>query len=345
MVLDHTPDSGHQLELVFFQDGPWPDALRNAGFRVEVIPTGRLRQPHRMAAAVAQLAGLFHRRQPDLILNWSTKTHLYGSAAAMLVGMTDRVAWWQHGIPRDAWLDRAATALPAIAVGCCSQAAARAQRRLRPSRPTFVVPPGSPLPIADREPVVLALPEDVPIIGLVGRLQPWKGQDRLLKALALLRRQGHGLHALIVGGDAYGLSAEYAQSLPLLIKSLELDDAVTMTDQVPDAGPYIDRMDILVNASESEPFGIVLLEGMARKVPVVAVDSGGPAEFIEHGKTGMLAESGEPESLAGALEPLLTSADLRRSMADAAEQKYRQEFTDAAMCRNFFDQLDLLAKG
>ena len=54
-----------------------------------------------------------------------------------------------------------------------------------------------------------------------------------------------------------------------------------MTGQVPDAGPYIERMDVLVNASDPEPFGIVLLEGMARGVPVLAVNSGGPAEFIE----------------------------------------------------------------
>src|SRR6202035_743265 len=98
---------------------------------------------------------------------------------------------------------------------------------------------------------------------------------------------------LIVGGDAYGLSPDYAESLPRLISRLGLDGAVTMTGQVSDAGPYIEQMDILVNASDPEPFGIVLLEGMARGVPVVAVDSGGHAELIQHGHTGMLARSGE----------------------------------------------------
>ncbi len=45
----------------------------------------------------------------------------------------------------------------------------------------------------------------MPIVGLVGRLQPWKGQDRLLRAQALLRDRGHPMHLVIVGGDAYGL--------------------------------------------------------------------------------------------------------------------------------------------
>ena len=45
----------------------------------------------------------------------------------------------------------------------------------------------------------------MPIVGLVGRLQPWKGQDRLLRAQAILRDRGHRMHLVIVGGDSYGL--------------------------------------------------------------------------------------------------------------------------------------------
>ena len=124
---------------------------------------------------------------------------------------------------------------------------------------------------------------------IVGRMEPWKGQDRLLRAHSLLRERGLRLRTVIVGGDAYGLSPQYAASLPALIERLGLGDRVTMTGQVADAGPYVERMDVLVNASNPEPFGIVLLEAMARGIAVVAVDSGGPSEFIEHGETGMLA--------------------------------------------------------
>ncbi len=100
-----------------------------------------------------------------------------------------------------------------------------------------------------------------------------------------------------------------------------------------------------MNASDPEPFGIVLLEAMARGVAVVAVDSGGPAEFVEHGRTGMLAPSGEPEALADALEPLLDSAQLRAQMGRAGEERFLEEFTDAAMCRRLFGQLESLVEG
>lgn len=339
-VLEGAADGEHELEVVFFEDGPWPEELREAGLRVEVIHAGRLRQVHRWLATVVKLARLLRARKPDVILNWAAKTQLYGSPAAVLAGMSDRVVWWQQAIPRRSWLDGSATLLPAAAVGCYSQVSVRAQQRLFPSRRTFAVAAGSPVPDTSAGPAKLELPADVPIVGLVGRLQPWKGQDQLLRAHAILHARGHRMHAVIVGGDSYGLSPEYAASLEPLIRQLGLEDAVTMTGEVPDAGPYIELMDIVVNASDPEPFGIVILEGMARGVAVVAVNSGGPAEFVEDRRTGMLARSGQPEALADALEPLLVSPELRREIGEAGRERYLQEYTTAAMRRRFFARLE-----
>jgi glycosyltransferase involved in cell wall biosynthesis len=351
MALDGAASAGHEMELVFFEPGPWSRELAQHGFFVQVIPAGRLRQAHRALTTVAHLAATLRRRRPDLILDWQPKMHLYGAPAAILAGMSDRLIWWQHGIPRREWVDRCATLLPALAVGCSSRASADAQAKLWPSRPTFVVMPGGQTPGpstgtsaggANGSP--LKLSPGVPAIGLVGRLQPWKGQDRLLRAQALLRERGQEVHTVIVGGDAHGLSTDYASSLPALVSGLGLEDAVTLTGQVADAGPYIDQFDILVNASDPEPFGIVLLEGMARGVPVVAVDSGGPREIVRDGRTGVLARSGEPEALADAIELLLRDPGLRRRMGDAGRERFAQEFTQAAMCRRFYGELERLAK-
>jgi glycosyltransferase involved in cell wall biosynthesis len=342
-VLDGARELGHELEPVFFESGPWPTELEQAGFRVEVIPAGHLREPHRWLATVARLTRLFRRRRPDIVLNWAAKTQMYGSPAAVLAGMSDRIVWWQQGIPDGFWLDRAATRLPARAIGCYSQAAARAQHTLSPQRHTFAVAAGAPPPNGDRGSAPLTLPADVPVVGLVGRLQPWKGQDRVLQAQAILRERGHNIHLVIVGGDAYGLSADYAASLPVLAERLGLTDAVTMTDQVPDAGPYIEQMDILVNASDPEPFGIVLLEGMARGVAVMAVDSGGPSEFIEDGATGVLASSGDPSAMADALQRLLESPQLRREVAEAGRESFLRDYTDTAMRERFFARFAELA--
>ena len=95
-----------------------------------------------MASSVLSLSRLLRRRRPDLIVNWIAKAQLYCSPAAVLAGMSDRLVWWQHDIPSGYWLDRLATALPALAVGCSSRASALAQSARLPSRRTFVVAPG-----------------------------------------------------------------------------------------------------------------------------------------------------------------------------------------------------------
>ena len=346
-ALEGASAAGHEVDLVFLQAGPWAQELERAGFHVEVLATGRLRHAHRAVAAVVRLARILRRRDPDLIVNWMPKTHLYGAPAALLAGMTDRLVWWQHGIARGEWIDRVVTLLPTRAVGCSSLAAARAQERMWPSRATFVVNPGTRAPTArsNGSPLALPLPPGVPTVGLVGRLQPLKGQDRLLHAQALLRQRGHRIHTVLVGGEAHGLSEEYASSLTPLVERLGLLDDVTMTGQVPDAGPYIEQMDILVNASDPpESFGIVLLEAMARGVPVVAVDSGSPGEFIEDGRTGVLARSADPTALADALQHILESSELRQAIGEAGRARFMEDFTDVAMGGRFWGQLERLAR-
>jgi glycosyltransferase involved in cell wall biosynthesis len=342
MILDGAQTAGHEVQLVFFQGGTWPDELRDRGFTVTVLDAGRLRQARRFAQTVASLASLLRSWEPALAINWSAKTQLYGGLAAMLARRGDRNLWWQQGIPARHPLDLAATLLPARAVCCYSHAAARAQQRLLPRRRTLVIGAGSPPP-APARPAGLELPRGIPVVGLVGRLQPWKGQDRLLEAHRILRERGERMHTLLVGGDSYGLSPAYARSLPHLVRRLGLEGDVTLTGEVADAGPYIEQMDILVNASDPEPFGIVLLEAMARGVPVVAVNSGGPAEFIEHGRSGWLARSGEPQALADALQPLLGSPEERKRIGAAGRERYLAHFTDAALRGRFFAALQALA--
>jgi glycosyltransferase involved in cell wall biosynthesis len=344
-ILDGVSDSGHEIELVFFEDGSWPRELADSGFRVQVIEAGRVRQLHRWLATVLRLVALLRRRRPDVLLNWAAKTQVYGAPAAVLAGMRDRIVWFQHSVAVQTWLERIANALPARAIICYSQDAAREQARMRPPRQTLVIPAGAAPPPLDLRPAELTLPHGVPVIGVVGRLQPWKGQDRLIEAVAQLRERGLAIHLLLVGGDSYGLSPDYAAALPRKIHELGLDEHVTMVGEVPDARPYMARMDVLVNASEREPFGIVLIEGMAAGLPVVAVGAGGPAEIVEDGRTGMLARSGSPEDLAAAIEPLLASGELRARLGAAGRERFEREYSDAAVRERFFAALEPIARG
>lgn len=332
-LLQRTDQQRIQPTVVFFQAGGFEQEIAKLGIRTSVIPAGRLRNVRALVRTVHQLVELLRLARPDLIVNWSPKTQIYGGIAAIWGGMADRVVWWQHGVTAGHWMDRLATILPAQLVVSSSSVAMRAQASLWPHRPaTFVYPGVEQPPLSmDGELAVLRRRINIPpgriVLGTVGRLQPGKGQDHFLRTLASLKKRGHNIHGLVVGGDAYGLSPDFAARLRRYAVELEINDRVTFTGQVVAAGSYIQLMDVYVSASLGESFGIVIAEAMALNVPVVAFASGGPAEVIEHGRSGYLVPVGDDTALADYLERLVANPKLRREMAAAGYQRFRAAFS------------------
>jgi glycosyltransferase involved in cell wall biosynthesis len=339
--------------------------LEGIGVRSIALDAGSLRDARRTFATIARLRGVLRDEQPDLVVGWVAQSHLFAAPAAVLAGLSDRLVLWQHGLPavgsrvfsRDdslpsgPRLDRLVTLLPSKAVGTVSHPAAEAQRRLWPHRRTFAVLPGIDEP--DRAPPeaiaelrsALAIPPERSVVGTVGRLQPLKGQHRVIEAVAALRARGHDVHGLVVGGDAHGLAPEYGPYLRRLAGERGLQRAVAFTGQVADAAPYFQLMDVSVNATAPEPFGLALLESMALGVPVVAVDSGGPSEIVEQGRSGLLAPSNRPDHLAAAIARLLDDPALRRRIAERAADRFRSHFTAERMVEEMQQRLLELAAG
>jgi glycosyltransferase involved in cell wall biosynthesis len=323
--------------VVFLQPGPFEREVAALGLKTVVLPAGRLRQIHSLVRVVRQLARLLRADLPDLVINWSAKTQVYGALAAASAGIADRVIWWQQSVPNGHWLDRLATLLPARAIGCYSSLAQQAQQAHWPRRVTFVTHPGidcpATLPKDDQMALRgrLGIPEHRFVMGIVGRLQPWKGQDRFLRALAGLRQRGHDVHGLVVGGDAGNFSPGYEGLLYELVRELGVERNVTFTGQVPEPGPYVQLMDVSVNASMGEPFGLVLLEAMALGVPVVAFAVGGPAEILDSGRAGVLVPAGYEASLVDGLERLVVDPGFRLQVARSGYQRYRDLFSAERM--------------
>jgi glycosyltransferase involved in cell wall biosynthesis len=334
--------------VVFLQEGPFVREVSELGVHTVTIRAGRLRDARRAAYTVRRLAEVISDNC-DVLLNWTAKSHLYGAPAAVVAGMTDRTLWWQHGIPTDDWLDRLATALPARAIGCSSHSSASAQLRLRPRRSTFVVHPGVPAEVADsangrsgrgRQ---LTSTADEAVVGIVGRLQPWKGQHRFIRAIAELRRRGYPVRGLVVGGNSHNLSPGYDVALRRLALDSSVAQFVTFTGHVADPARYIRTMDVLVNASRQEPFGIVVLEAMALGVPVVAAAGSGPGEIVESGRSGVLLDSVDETSIANGLELLLSDRRLRRRLGEAGRSHIRAKFSAETMCRRLEAALNGIA--
>jgi D-inositol-3-phosphate glycosyltransferase len=168
----------------------------------------------------------------------------------------------------------------------------------------------------------LGLPAKERIVLFVGRIEPLKGIDVLLRAVSHLDGR---FRVLVIGGD--GKDVARKAELAALAAELRIADKVTFLDAVPhgELPLYYNAADICVVPSYYESFGLVAVEAMACGVPVIASRVGGLKETVRDGQTGYLVPWLCPEPFAERLELLLSNETLRRSLgreARSAAQRY-----------------------
>lgn len=328
-LLRHREVGGLEPHVLFLADGPLRARVEELGVPTSYADPGRFRAPWRLATAIGDVAGRLRRSRPDVVLSWYARAHTVLGPAAALAGMADRTVRWEHEIPwpDPAPLARVVAALPCRLVVGSSATAADGARRLWPHREATHVWPGIDAP-PPATPIAVA--GDRPVIGIVGRLMDWKGQDRLIEAVALLRDRGRDVTLLVVGGEAPGTAAGAEARLRELATRLRVADRVRFCGETPDVAAHMTALELLVSASEGEPFGIVLVEAMALGVPVLAVDRDGPAEILAGG-AGALAPDGSPAALATAIDALLADPARRAALAAAGRERYAESFTAPRM--------------
>jgi D-inositol-3-phosphate glycosyltransferase len=168
----------------------------------------------------------------------------------------------------------------------------------------------------------LGIPAKGPLVLFVGRIEPLKGIDVLLRAVSHLDGR---FRVLVIGGD--GKDVARKSELAVLASELRIADRVKFLDAVPhhDLPLYYNAADICVVPSYYESFGLVAVEAMACGLPVIASRVGGLKETVLDGQTGYLVPWLCPEPFAERLELLLNNEPLRRSLgreARAAAERY-----------------------
>ncbi|MEM9110809.1 MAG: glycosyltransferase family 4 protein [Planctomycetota bacterium] len=179
----------------------------------------------------------------------------------------------------------------------------------------------------------LSVPDSSLLVGVFGRLTPWKGQDILLDALA--RKELADIHAVVVGEALFtGEDRAYAEHLRSRAASPSYSDRVHFLGHRNDVPKLMKACDVIVHTSTSpEPFGRVIVEGMLAGKPVIATNAGGAKEIISDGINGLLVEPGSVKCLANAISSLRSNPARGDELALAGRARAEQDFSVQQMVR------------
>ena len=342
-LLRHGRHEGVTWRVVYLRDGPMVEETRALGIEADVIDAGRFREIFKRVRAVRRIASLAEEWSADLILGWMVAGQLTAGPAGVFARIP--VVWYQVGTPRPDWLDRVATALPARGILVLSKAGAAAQARVWPRRPQALVYPGasldafdpSKLPAPSAMRVRLGLPSRGPLVGIVARLQRWKGVHVFIDAVAQAMQRHPDLTAVIVGG-AHETERGYGEELAARARQIGVDSRIHFAGFQPNIPEWMQAMDVVVHASDREPFGIVVIEAMALGKPVIAGSAGGPAEIITDGTDGLLSPFGDAPALGRAISRLIDDPALAKRLAAAATAR-AAEFDDHRYAQHVISSL------
>jgi glycosyltransferase involved in cell wall biosynthesis len=187
----------------------------------------------------------------------------------------------------------------------------------------------------------LGLSDNDFVVGLFGRLEANKGQHLLIKAVALAKKDGPRLKALIVGHE---MTAGYRDELRALANSLGVTRQIAFKDFVNDPQSLMQLCDCVTLTSYNETFGMVLPEAMRAGVAVIGSNKGGVTEIIDDGSTGVLFESRSSSSLCKQLLRLYNEPELRSSLAKQGENKADSVFNDTTHFNNFEKLIETIAR-
>jgi glycosyltransferase involved in cell wall biosynthesis len=343
---------GVDAHVVSFEDGPLLTALGAAGVTSEIVElpdrtrdlartTVGARLPwHALldsARQVIRLARRFRTLHPDVVHTNSLKAALLAGVAARIARVPcvwhvrDLVEIESHPQPAVALVRALARRIPRAVIANSETTLASLHLPSRGGPSARVLP--DVIPDAFFEVRSRSTGHDdhhAPVVGIVGRLAPWKGQHVFLDAFARAFPHG-GATARVVGDVMFG-EHDYRAALHAQVARLGIADRVTFCGFRADVRAELAELDVLVHASvETEPFGQVVVEGMAAGLAVVAAGTGGPAEIVDTGVDGLLVPPGDVDALADALRALTADPERRAELGREARTSARRYRADAVI--------------
>lgn len=169
------------------------------------------------------------------------------------------------------------------------------------------------------------------VVGMAGRINGRKGQKLFVDAASEIHKKYPDV-IFKIAGDAYTGEEYIRKELEEYIREKKLEQIVILCGQVNNMKEFYSGIDIFVVPSiQPESFGLVVIEAMDCKIPVVATNHGGPTEIIEHGKDGFLVGYNSPEEMVKYILILIENPKLRQEIGEKGKEKKRTLFSVETM--------------
>lgn len=298
-------------------------------------PTHTLGYGIELIRAVRLLIRIIHESNVELVHS-NTLAVWTGAIAARLTG-TPHV-WHVHEmLVRPAPVRRALHFLaPRLSstVVCISEAVRQHVLKDEPaaSEKLAVVHNGLPLenfiPVSDGSSIrrEFGIPAGAPLVGMVGRINHWKGQSILIQAARSVLASFPDANFLVVG-SVFADQVQYLDRLRAEVRQAGIEDRFILSDFRRDISDILAALDVYVHpALLPEPFGLVVIEAMAAARPVVATAHGGPLEMIEEGVSGHFVPPADPGALAAKICACLADLQSSREMGKRAQERVMRMF-------------------
>ena len=170
-------------------------------------------------------------------------------------------------------------------------------------------------------------------VGMAGRINRWKGQKLFVDAAEVVHKYYPDV-IFKVAGDVYIGEEHLKQELQEYISNKGLTNYIKLVGQINDMNSFYESIDVFVLPSiQPEPFGLVIIEAMEHKVPVIATNHGGPAEIITNGEDGFLVDFNDCNELAKSIIKLIEDDSLREKISENGFKKKRKLFSVEEMVK------------
>jgi len=280
-----------------------------------------------LLVTIGQLAGAASRLKPDII----HANSFYAAAVSLAAGRMAGTKTILHG--RD--LNKSRLSCRILGRGCEKIiAVSTAVKNLLVEYGTDpgkieVVHNGVESDIFARCPPAFSSKKKPFVFANIGQFVPWKNHAAFLKSASLVGGKLPNAEFVVVGDDVFGRNRRYKRTLLQQVKDSPAAEKISILGWQPDMEQVWYKVDCLVHTACREPFGRVIIEAMAHRLPVIAADSAGPCEIIEDGRTGLLVNPERIEQLSGAMLRVARDRDFAERLAQAGYEHVKAKFSAA----------------